>query len=73
MSIKTEDIKQNSRKPRKIGKFDPNGKKIGEWASINKASKDFGWSNAAMTKYIASTSKEKQIQLRGYYLGYLAA
>ena len=57
----------------RIGKYDPKGKKIGEYCSINRAAKLYGWSNAAMKKYIKETTKEKQIKLRGYYLEFIAA
>lgn len=63
----------HSRLPKKIGKFNPKGQKIGEFASINKAAKEFGWTNASMAKYIEKTGKEKQIRLRGYYLEFIAA
>lgn len=62
----------HSRMPKKIGKFDPRGKKIGEFPSINKAASAFGWSNTSMRKYIDTTSKEKQIRLRGFYLSFVA-
>lgn len=65
--------KTHSRKAKRIGKFDPNGKKIAEYSSINKAAKEFGWNNVAMSEYIKNTAKEKQIRLRGYYLEFLAA
>jgi len=63
----------HSRMPKKIGKFNPKGKKIGEYASINKCAKEFGWSNSSMAKYIESTGRDKQIRLRGYYLEFIAA
>ena len=62
-----------SRKPKRIGKFDPKGQKIGEYASLNQCASAFGWTNCSMKKYIENTGKEKQIRLRGYYLEYLAA
>jgi len=62
-----------SRTPKKIGKFDPKGKKLGEYSSINQAAKAMGWTNNAVRKYIESTGKDKQIRLRGYYLEFLAA
>ena len=65
--------RMHSRKPKKIGKFTPNGTKIGEFSSINKAAKAFGWNNTSMSKYIENTSKEKQIRIRGFYLQFLAA
>lgn len=65
--------KQHSRKARRIGKFDAKGVKIGEYSSITKAAKDFGWNNVSITKYIENNSKEKQIRLRGYYLEFLVA
>ena len=61
-----------SRMPKKIGKYDPKGKKLGEFPSINKAASAFGWSNSSMRKYIDCTSKEKQIRLRGFYLEFVA-
>lgn len=63
----------HSRLPKRIGKFDPKGKKIAEYASINKAAKEFGWNNASLAKYIENVSKDKQIRLRGYYLQFIAA
>ena len=65
--------KSHSRKPRKIGKYDPNGKKIGEYPSITQAAKAFGWGNVPMAKYVENESKEKQIKLRGFYLKFIAA
>ena len=65
--------KSHNRRPKRVGKYDPNGKKIGEWSSINMAAKDFGWCNGSMKKYIENTGKDKQIRLRGYYLEYIAA
>jgi len=73
-AIKVENkAKGHSTKPRRIGKFDPNGVKIGEYPSITQAAKAFGWSNLPMTKYIENESKEKQIRLRGFYLEFIAA
>ena len=66
-------VNAHSRKAKRIGKFTPNGTQIGEYASINKAAKAFGWNNASMSKYIENTSKEKQIRIRGFYLKFLAA
>ena len=68
-----ESAKSHSRKPKKIGKYDPKGVKIGEYSSLNKCAKDFGWSNSSMSKYIENTGKDKQIRLRGYYLEFIAA
>lgn len=65
--------KSHSRKPRKIGKYAPNGKKIGEYPSITQAAKAFGWGNVPMAKYVENESKEKQIKLRGFYLKFIAA
>lgn len=65
-------VKSNNRKPMRIEKFDPKGKKISEYRSINELAKDMGWSNTSLKKYIESTSKEKQIRLRGYYLAFAA-
>lgn len=62
----------HSRLPMKIGKYDPKGKKLAEFPSINKAASAFGWSNSSMRKYIDCTSKEKQIRLRGFYLAFVA-
>lgn len=62
-----------SRQCKKIGKYNPKGKKIGEFPSINNAAKMFGWSNIAMKKYVEGTTHEKQIKLRGYYLDYISA
>ena len=62
----------HSRMPKKIGKYDPKGKKLAEFPSINKAASAFGWSNSSMRKYIDCTSKEKQIRLRGFYLEFVA-
>lgn len=63
----------HSTKPRPVGKFDPNGNKIGEFRSVSQAAKEFGWGNVPMTKYIENESKEKQIRLRGFYLEFIAA
>lgn len=63
----------HSRKPKKIGKFDPKGVKIGEYPSINQAAKDLGWGHVSMAKYLATVDREKQIRLRGFYLEYIAA
>lgn len=65
--------KGHSTSPRRIGKFDPNGVKIGEYPSITQAAKAFGWNNIPMTKYISDTPKDKQIRLRGFYLEFIAA
>lgn len=75
VAVKKVEVKNihHSRKARKIGKFDPHGKKIGEFTSITKAAKEFGWNNTSMTKYIENTGKDKQIRLRGYYLQFIAA
>ena len=67
------EIKTNIRKAKKVGKFDPQGVKIGEYSSVNQCAKDFGWNNSSMKKYIENTGKDKQIRLRGYYLEYIAA
>jgi hypothetical protein len=66
------EIYTNTRKAKKVGKFDPQGVKIGEYSSVNQCAKDFGWGNGSMKKYIETNSKDKQIRLRGYYLEYLA-
>lgn len=63
----------HSRKPKKIGKYDPNGKKICEYHSINDAAKSLGWGYAPLVKYIKKVSKDSQIKLRGFYLEYIAA
>ena len=63
----------HSRKPRKIGKYDPKGKKIGEFASINKAARTFGWSTSSMTNYIENTPRDNQVKIRGYYLDFIVA
>lgn len=68
-----EKHKSHSTKRRKIGKFDANGVKIGEYPSITQAAKAFGWGNVPMTKYVENESKEKQIRLRGFYLQFIAA
>lgn len=67
------EVKTNIRKAKKVGKFDPQGVKIGEYSSVNQCAKDFGWNNGSMKKYIETNSKDKQIRLRGYYLEYLVA
>ena len=72
-SVNCKTHTAHSRKPKKIGKFDSNGSKLCEYASINQAAKVFGWNNTSMTKYIESTSKEKQIRIRGYYLQFITA
>ena len=63
----------HSRKPKKIGKFDANGVKIGEYPSINQAAKALGWGHVSMAKYLNTVDKDKQIRLRGYYLEFIAA
>ena len=63
----------HSRRPRRIGKYDPDGKKIGEYPSINQAAKALGWGHVAMAKYLNTVEKDKQIRLRGFYLEYIAA
>lgn len=63
----------HSRTPKRIGKFDPNGKKLCEFSSINKAAESFGWCNTSLKKYIENTSREKQIRLRGYYLDFIVS
>lgn len=73
-AIKIEKkVKGHSTKPRRVGKFDPQGNKIGEFRSVCQAAKEFGWGNMPMTKYIENESKEKQIRLRGFYLEFIAA
>lgn len=72
-ATKTISNLHHSRKPKRIGKFDPKGKKIGEYASITQAAKELGWNNTSMAKYVEGVSKDKQIRLRGYYLEFLAA
>lgn len=62
----------NTRRAKKIGKFNVKGEKIGEWASINKCAHDIGWTNTGVSKYIQTVSPEKQIKLRGYYMKYVA-
>lgn len=62
----------NTRRAKKIGKFNVKGEKIGEWASINKCAHDIGWTNTGVSKYIETVSPEKQIKLRGYYMKYVA-
>lgn len=73
-AIKVEKkVKGHSTKPRRVGKFDPQGNKIGEFRSVLQAAKEFGWGNVPMTKYIENESREKQIKLRGFYLEFIAA
>ena len=64
--------RHHSRVPKKIGKYDPKGRKIGEFPSVNQAAQQHGWSNHAMKKYIEETPRDKQIRIRGYYLDYVA-
>lgn len=68
---KPEKPKGHSRKPRRIGKFDANGVKIGEYPSICQAAKVFGWGTVPLTRYIEGESREKQIKLRGFYLEFI--
>ena len=73
-AIKVEKkVKGHSTKPRRVGKFDPQGNKIGEFRSVLQVAKEFGWGNVPMTKYIENESREKQIKLRGFYLEFIAA
>lgn len=68
-----EKRRGHSTTPRKIGKFDANGNKIGEYPSVCQAAKAFGWGNAPMKKYILTESRERQIRIRGFYLEFIAA
>ncbi len=63
---------ENTRRAKKVGKFNPKGEKLGEWGSINKCAKEIGWTNTGVSKFIQTVSPEKQIKLRGYYLKYIA-
>ena len=63
---------ENTRRAKKVGKFNPKGEKLGEWGSINKCAKEIGWTNTGVSKFIQTVSLEKQIKLRGYYLKYIA-
>ena len=59
-------------KPKRVVQKDDKGIVLHEYRSVSQAAKAFGWTYAAMNKYLASTSKEKQLKLRGYYLAYAA-
>ena len=61
---------RNPGKPKRVVQKDEKGTVLREYRSVNQAAKSFGWTYAAMTKYLNTTSREKQIKLRGYYLAY---
>lgn len=70
---KPSEPKVHDTTPKKIGKFDAKGVKIGEFRSINQAAHTLGWTTTATKKYLASADREKQIRLRGYYLEFIPA
>jgi hypothetical protein len=68
--IKEQKKTRGPRAAKRVVKKDAKDKVIGEYSSINKAAKAFGWTHPSMQKYIECTSKEKQIRLRGFSLEY---
>lgn len=58
--------------PKRLVQKDPRGVVIREYRSVNAAAKAFGWTYNAMVKYLETTSKDRQIAIRGSYLTYAA-
>ena len=54
--------------PKRVLQKDAKGIVLHEYRSVSAAAKAFGWTYAAMLKYIETTSRDRQIAIRGSYL-----